>query len=95
VLLATRGRPKRISKSVRRLIVAPKRAHSQKPDEIYPRIEALVSGPYCELFARQTRPGWYSFGREVETGIGARRWHADARELREANTNTPARDAAE
>jgi N6-adenosine-specific RNA methylase IME4 len=77
-LLATRGCPQRISRSVRQLIFAPRRAHSQKPEAVYERIEALVPGPYLELFARERRPGWASWGQEVETGIGERRWRADS-----------------
>ncbi len=77
-LLATRGRPQRISRSVRQLILAPRQAHSQKPEEVYERIESLVPGPYLELFARERRPGWASWGQEVETGIGERRWRADS-----------------
>ena len=64
-LLGTRGKPKRLSKSVQQLIVAPRREHSRKPDEIHDRIERLVAGPYLELFARQTRPGWSAWGNEV------------------------------
>lgn len=64
-LLATTGSPKRQSASVRRLIVAERREHSRKPDETYERIEALVDGPYCELFARTARPGWDQIGNEV------------------------------
>jgi N6-adenosine-specific RNA methylase IME4 len=77
-LLATRGRPQRISRSVPQLILAPRRAHSQKPEEVYERIESLVPGPYLELFARQRRPGWESWGQQVETGISERRWRADS-----------------
>lgn len=57
-LLATRGKPKRVSKSVRQLIVEPRRQHSRKPDRVHGDIEALVAGPYLELFARQRWPGW-------------------------------------
>jgi N6-adenosine-specific RNA methylase IME4 len=64
-LLATRGSPKRLAKDVRRLVVSRRREHSRKPDEIYPAIERLVAGPYCELFARQQRPGWSSWGLET------------------------------
>lgn len=64
-LLGTRGNPKRLSKSVRRLITAPRREHSRKPDEVIDRIEQLVDGPYLELFARTTRPGWDAWGNEV------------------------------
>ena len=66
-LLATRGHPSRNEggKGVRRLIVAERREHSRKPDEIYGRIETLVPGPYCELFARTARPGWDQVGDQV------------------------------
>jgi N6-adenosine-specific RNA methylase IME4 len=64
-LLFSRGKPKRISAGVRKLIVAPRREHSRKPDEQYERIERLVAGPYLELFARQQRPGWDAWGNEV------------------------------
>jgi N6-adenosine-specific RNA methylase IME4 len=58
-LLATKGKPPRKSKSVKRLVVSPRREHSRKPDEIYrDYIPALVDGPYLELFARTQRPGW-------------------------------------
>lgn len=63
--LATRGQPKRQSGGVRRLLIAERREHSRKPDEIYDRIEALVPGPYCELFSRTTRAGWDQMGNEV------------------------------
>lgn len=66
-LLATRGKPSRNEggKGVRRLIVAERREHSRKPDETYDRIETLVPGPYCELFARTARPGWDQAGDQV------------------------------
>ena len=64
-LLATRGKPKRQHADVRQIIQAPLREHSRKPDEVYGRIERLVDGPYIELFARQRRTGWDSWGNEV------------------------------
>jgi N6-adenosine-specific RNA methylase IME4 len=64
-LLATTGHPKRLNADVRQLIMAPRREHSRKPDEIYGRIERLVGGPYLEMFARQTRPGWDAWGDEA------------------------------
>jgi N6-adenosine-specific RNA methylase IME4 len=57
-LTATPGRSKILSHGVRQLIVSPVRVHSQKPDEIYERIEALYEGPFVEFFNRRTRPGW-------------------------------------
>ena len=63
--LFTRGNPKRMDKGVRELIVSPVREHSRKPDETYDRIERLFQGPYCELFARNQRSGWSSWGNET------------------------------
>ena len=66
-LLGTQGRPKVLSHSVRELIIAPRREHSRKPDETREHIEQLVAGPYLELFARDSRPGWDAWG--IETGL--------------------------
>jgi len=77
-LLATQGHPRRINADVRKLILAPRREHSRKPDETYSRIERLCAGPYLELFARQRRPGWESIGDELDSGPGARRWRANS-----------------
>jgi N6-adenosine-specific RNA methylase IME4 len=63
--LFKRGSPKRLNKDVRQMIFAPRREHSRKPDEQYERIERLVGGPYLEMFARQSRPGWSSWGNET------------------------------
>jgi N6-adenosine-specific RNA methylase IME4 len=64
--LGKRGNPRVQAHDVRELIVAPRREHSRKPDEQYERIERLCAGPYVELFARQRRPGWYSWGNELD-----------------------------
>ena len=66
-LLGRRGRPPIRAHNVPELIVAPRREHSRKPDEQYERIERLCDGPYLELFARQRRPGWTSYGDELDT----------------------------
>lgn len=47
-------------------IRAPRREHSRKPDEQYARIETLFNGPYIELFARQERDGWSSWGNQTD-----------------------------
>jgi N6-adenosine-specific RNA methylase IME4 len=64
-LLATRGKPPRQAKNVRRLVVAPRRAHSRKPDCVREQIQRLVPGPYVELFARETKEGWDCWGNQV------------------------------
>ena len=70
-LLATRGKGlKRISKSVRRLVVAPRRRHSEKPEIVRERIESLFGKiPRVELFARLRAPGWDVFGDEAPGSI--------------------------
>jgi N6-adenosine-specific RNA methylase IME4 len=74
-LLAVHGKPKRLDAGVRMGIIEPRRQHSRKPDCVHDRIERLVAGPYLELFARQTRPGWSAWGNEV--GKFDRSRHAD------------------
>jgi N6-adenosine-specific RNA methylase IME4 len=64
-LIAVRGHPKRINADVAQLIEAPRGRHSEKPDEVFARIERLVAGPYIELFARSRRPGWDAWGNEA------------------------------
>jgi N6-adenosine-specific RNA methylase IME4 len=64
-LLATRGKPIRRAKDVRRLVVEKRREHSRKPDCVRERIERLVCGPYLELFGRETKPGWDCWGNEA------------------------------
>jgi N6-adenosine-specific RNA methylase IME4 len=63
--LFTRGAPKRLSKGVEQIIHCPRGAHSAKPEQQYGLIEALVGGPYLEMFARTTRPGWTAWGDQV------------------------------
>ncbi len=64
-LLATRGHPKRKARGVQQLVLARRREHSRKPDEVYGKIEALVDGPYLELFSRTDREGWDCWGAEA------------------------------
>ena len=64
-LLGRRGNARRLAKDVREVVLAPVREHSRKPDEAYARVERYCAGPYLELFARQRRPGWDSWGDEL------------------------------
>ena len=65
-LLATRGKPQRVSNSVSQLVVSPLREHSRKPDEVRDRIVDLLGDvPRIELFARQATPGWDCWGNEA------------------------------
>lgn len=64
-ILATRGAPK-TSRSVRSVVIAPVREHSRKPDEAFVSAERLMpESRRLELFSRQRRAGWSSWGDEV------------------------------
>ena len=66
-MLATRGKPKRLSASVRELVVSERREHSRKPDEIRDAIVELCGDvPRVELFCRYPADGWDVWGNEVE-----------------------------
>lgn len=67
-LIATRGKPKRLSKSVHCIVDTPIEVHSKKPTEVRRRIEQLMGseGNKLELFARQKTPGWVCLGNEID-----------------------------
>ena len=62
-----RGRPMPLaSESVRQVILAPKRQHSRKPDEVAQRIEELYpNARRLAMFAPTPRPGWGAWGNET------------------------------
>lgn len=65
-LLATKGKPKRVSSKVSQLIMEPIRQHSQKPDSTRKKIKELMGEQSAiELFARNEFDGWDSWGNEV------------------------------
>lgn len=66
LIFATRG-PAMVPESAypRQAILAPKRKHSQKPEEQFDIIEHVSPGPRLEMFARTTRPGWDAWGNEL------------------------------
>ena len=65
-MIATKGKPKRESKSVHQVILSPLEEHSKKPDEARKRIIELCGDvPRIELFARQSAEGWDCWGDEA------------------------------
>jgi N6-adenosine-specific RNA methylase IME4 len=54
-----------MAEDVHQVVIAPVGAHSEKPDEVYRRIERLYGGPRLELFARKPRDGWTTWGDEL------------------------------
>jgi N6-adenosine-specific RNA methylase IME4 len=72
-LLAVRGKPKPVSKSVSQLVIEPEiihdpiRGHSAKPDVVRERIVELMGDvPRIELFARERAAGWDQTGLELD-----------------------------
>lgn len=65
VLLAVKGKPKRVSAGVRQIIDSPIREHSKKPDVVRQRIIQLCGDlPRIELFARTKVHGWDVVGND-------------------------------
>ncbi len=78
VLLATKGKPKRIAKNISQVIMAKRGTHSWKPPVFRNRIVDLIGDlPRIELFARKEDmlfdaegfDGWDVWGNEVESDI--------------------------
>ncbi|MBK5949213.1 MT-A70 family methyltransferase [Rhodobium orientis] len=68
LLFGVRGKNARTEAPGRRqvnYVASRKREHSRKPDEQYEIIESCSNGPYLELFARGTRPGWTYWGNQA------------------------------
>lgn len=64
-LIGSRGRVKPSDLAIPSVILAPRGKHSAKPEAIYTVAERLAAGPYCELFAREARKGWATYGNEL------------------------------
>lgn len=68
ILFGVRGSKARTLDPGRRqvnIVSTQKQEHSRKPDELYDIIESCSRGPFLELFARGTRPGWTSWGNQA------------------------------
>ena len=67
VLLATKGKPHRVSKSISQIVMAKRGRHSQKPEEVREKIVKLMGDlPKIELFAREKTEGWTSIGYDID-----------------------------
>lgn len=61
-LVGVRGKPK-TTRGVRSVVEGPVREHSRKPDEAFVAAEALMpDARRAELFSREDRPGWDTWG---------------------------------
>jgi len=69
-LIATKGKPQRVSKSVHQVIESRIGRHSAKPPETRDKILELCGDlPRIELFARERVDGWDAFGNEIESDV--------------------------
>ncbi|MCJ7616244.1 MAG: MT-A70 family methyltransferase, partial [Desulfobacterales bacterium] len=67
VLLGKKGRPQRIAKNVKQIVMAPRGRHSAKPAEVRDRIVRLMGNvSRIELFAREKVDGWHVLGNEID-----------------------------
>lgn len=69
VLFGVRGKRARTLAPGRRQVnffKSQKQEHSRKPVALYEIIEACSPGPWLELFARGSRPGWTTWGNQAE-----------------------------
>ena len=69
VLFGVRGKNARTlapGRSQVNFLKTQKREHSRKPDEFYNIVESCSPGPYLEMFARGSRPGWTTWGNQAE-----------------------------
>jgi N6-adenosine-specific RNA methylase IME4 len=87
VLFGVRGSMRTLAPGRRQVnfLKTQKREHSRKPDEFYEIVERCSPGPYLEMFARNARPGWTSWGNEVDalsTGSGTAHSHGAGQDRR-------------
>jgi N6-adenosine-specific RNA methylase IME4 len=64
-LVATRGKPKMAWSRASNVISASAREHSRKPDEFYELVKRAFIGPRLDMFARESRSGWTTWGAET------------------------------
>lgn len=69
-VFATRGRPMVPAQALlSSWHTWPRKRHSEKPEAFFGLVEQVSPGPYLELFARVTRPGWDCWGNEAPGGL--------------------------
>jgi N6-adenosine-specific RNA methylase IME4/ParB-like chromosome segregation protein Spo0J len=64
-VVAIRGRPVLTLEGQSTVLHARTRERGRKPDEFYQLVESLCPGSKIDLYARQSRPGWSTWGAEA------------------------------
>jgi len=85
-----KGRPMPLaSEAVPQVLLAPRGAHSAKPEDIQDRIEQMYpNATKLEMFARRVRPGWQAWGNEIDET----HWPKQLQEQRTTSPSGNARD---
>ena len=66
-LLGIRGRMTPVTNTISQVVIAPRRLHSQKPDEVREKIVQLFGDVRrLELFAREETDGWDAMGYDLD-----------------------------
>lgn len=65
-LVGIRGEPVWENTRWRDIICEQRREHSRKPDGFYEMVEDITAGRRADIFSREPRPGWASFGNDTE-----------------------------
>ena len=69
MLFGIKGKCPFLSRSEMSWICEPRTKHSAKPPSVHSKIEKVSPGPYLELFGRQTRPMWTTFGNQITQNL--------------------------
>ena len=64
VLFGISGSLKCLRRDVPTHFTAARRSHSQKPEVFYDIVQSMSPGPYLDVFSRQQRLGWDTWGNE-------------------------------
>jgi len=65
VLFGVRGSLPTLRNDRTNVISADRKRHSAKPEAFYDLVAEMSPGPYLEMFARQRRMGWHTWGNEA------------------------------
>lgn len=65
-IIAKWGKPPVVARNIRNVIWAPRREHSRKPDEAFEAAARMTTGARVELFSRESRDGWVTWGNQSE-----------------------------
>jgi N6-adenosine-specific RNA methylase IME4 len=69
ILFGVRGSLPLLRNDIGTVFEAKRTGHSAKPDEFYALVEQCSPGPWLEMFSRKERPGWVTWGAEVEKDL--------------------------